>query len=630
MREGHELLKQQERCRIIEQAPPPTAWICWPSGITRREAKRIHYLPHRWIVQKNKIRVVYDASSHTKTNHSLNDLVHQGPNLTENLVGLLLNFRLYPIGLTADIEKAYLQISLNLLDRDATRFLWVKDYTKPPTGDNLRHMRFARVHFGVNASPCLLHMVLQDTLSAPPVNPWLLMGQHKFYVDNLLMSVRTPNEALCLFDAMRDRLGSIRMNLRDWATNSEVVENAIPEALHDPTEGITSVLGLKWDRKLDTLMCKMNFDLPTLGTKANILKYVASIYDPLGFFASCILDLKLLLRKCWKLKFQWNEELPSDLQAEWLKFRNDTLLIASISIPRLYWNFSPVDTMSLHVFCDASKKAYACCAYLVYLNETTKEATGSLAFAKVRVAPLNPLSTPKLELLGAVIGKRCIEFLSSQLDTTLKQVVLWTDSTTVLQWLHSVEVLQPFIQNRVNELRRTKDITFRYVPGNENPADFASRGKVPSVLENLDTWWKGPEWLPHERLWPLPPPNVETYETPLEGVSLVALALNTPRPELTFLTHNIEYNFSSWNARVRILKHVMRFCYQASRNPDLSETDLVRMAEKVLLLDLQKKYFWKELQIIKRGGAPLTNLDLFIQPDTIDADGNVSKSDGLI
>lgn len=51
------------------------------------------YLPHRATIRNDKIRVVYDASAKTKSNHSLNDLMHAGPSLTEDLVKLLLNFR---------------------------------------------------------------------------------------------------------------------------------------------------------------------------------------------------------------------------------------------------------------------------------------------------------------------------------------------------------------------------------------------------------------------------------------------------------------------------------------------------------------------------------------------------------
>lgn len=83
-----------------------------------------------------------------------------------------------------------------------------------------------------------------------------------------------------------------------------------------------------------------------------------------------------------------------------------------------------------------------------------------------------------------------------------------------LQWLNATEVLQPFVQNRITELRRAQYITVRHVPSSDNPADFATRGKTLAILTTLDLWWKGPEWLVHERLWPSPPQNVSIYENP--------------------------------------------------------------------------------------------------------------------
>ena len=47
------------------------------------------------------------------------------------MYGILLRFRVYPITILADIEKAFLQIGVQEHDRDVTRFLWYTDPTKP-------------------------------------------------------------------------------------------------------------------------------------------------------------------------------------------------------------------------------------------------------------------------------------------------------------------------------------------------------------------------------------------------------------------------------------------------------------------------------------------------------------------
>ena len=85
------------------------------------------------------MRIVYDASAIVSSEAlSLNDCLHTGPNLMQDLTGILLKLRTHRIAFTADIEKAFLQIELNNQDRDATRFLWLKDINKSVNSvDNL-------------------------------------------------------------------------------------------------------------------------------------------------------------------------------------------------------------------------------------------------------------------------------------------------------------------------------------------------------------------------------------------------------------------------------------------------------------------------------------------------------------
>ena len=56
--------------------------------------------------------------------------------------------------LLGDIEKAFLQIGVKEEDRDAFRIFFNIKGTE-------KHLRFARLHFGVEASPFLLGATLQ-------------------------------------------------------------------------------------------------------------------------------------------------------------------------------------------------------------------------------------------------------------------------------------------------------------------------------------------------------------------------------------------------------------------------------------------------------------------------------------
>jgi len=58
----------------------------------------------------------------------------------------------------------------------------------------------------------------------------------------------------------------------------------------------------------------------------------------------------------------------------------------------------------VHVFCDASEKAFQAVAYLY--EKFGNEVDISFVAARTRVAPLKPFSIPRLELQGGVMAVR--------------------------------------------------------------------------------------------------------------------------------------------------------------------------------------------------------------------------------
>ena len=61
---------------------------------------------------------------------------------------------------------------------------------------------------------------------------------------------------------------------------------------------------------------------------------------------------------------------------------------------------------------------------------------------------------------------------------------MWTESTTVLQWLHSLEKQSVFVANCVAEiLEVTTADEWYYVQSADNPADAGTRGLSPMLLQ---------------------------------------------------------------------------------------------------------------------------------------------------
>ncbi|GFU97372.1 integrase catalytic domain-containing protein [Trichonephila clavipes] len=106
--------KQWEDLNIIERVPEVEL------------NNECHYLPHRPVIKLDsattKIRSVFDASAREKGKPSLNDCLYKGVNLIELIPDILDRFRIYPVGIVADIEKAFLMLSVAPKDRDYLRF----------------------------------------------------------------------------------------------------------------------------------------------------------------------------------------------------------------------------------------------------------------------------------------------------------------------------------------------------------------------------------------------------------------------------------------------------------------------------------------------------------------------------
>ena len=89
--------------------------------------KATWYLPHFAVVRMDrpstKTRIVFDASA-KYCGVSLNDVIHQGPKLQQELFKVLIRFRKYPVALVCDVAEMYLRIEHYPQDRIFHRFLW--------------------------------------------------------------------------------------------------------------------------------------------------------------------------------------------------------------------------------------------------------------------------------------------------------------------------------------------------------------------------------------------------------------------------------------------------------------------------------------------------------------------------
>ncbi|GFX79703.1 uncharacterized protein TNCV_2746221 [Trichonephila clavipes] len=181
-----------------------------------------HYLPHRHVVKQHgttKIRPVFDASARQVGSPSLNQCLESGPNLLELIPNLLLRFGEHKYGIVADIEKAFLQISVQPEDIETfsiSLFLFWRNGKENVVPKTMRH---TRVVFGVKSNPFLLEDVLEHHLKKYLKN--LKYSQRtvdillrSFYVDDLITSLDNEADILPFIEESHHILAEGKLNLR--------------------------------------------------------------------------------------------------------------------------------------------------------------------------------------------------------------------------------------------------------------------------------------------------------------------------------------------------------------------------------------------------------------------------------
>ena len=149
------------------------------------------------------------------------------------------------------------------------------------------------------------------------------------------------------------------------------------------------------------------------------------------------------------------------------------------------------------MFGDSSQEVFSAVAFLRAQVNTSSGPKTELAFVlgKARVAPMKVMTIPKLELQAALLSARLKQDICRALTVHVNKVNMWTDSTTVLQWLNSTSKQPIFVANRVCEiLEHTSVDEWNHVASSNNPADAGTRGMSAEVLQS-SSWVRGPDFL---------------------------------------------------------------------------------------------------------------------------------------
>ena len=265
-----------------------------------------------------------------------------------------------------------------------------------------------------------------------------------------------------------------------------------------------------------------------------------------------------------------------------------------------------MESVELHVFGDSSQDVFSAVAFLrarVDSNEGT-ETQLAFVFGKARVAPMKALTIPKLELQAALLAARLKDEIQLALTVPVDKTFMWTDSTTVLQWLHSIEKKPVFVANRVAEILELTTVDeWNHVPTADNPADAGTRGLSANAL--LDSpWLKGPKFLMTPD-WPFQP-SEEILKTKLKNFDFIEVNTEPVYQETTANTASVASNvltlewqkYSSYEKLLRIVAYILRISptFSCNRTKTRTITDPVELesAEQKLFFLVQSESFPNE------------------------------------
>ncbi|XP_055699993.1 uncharacterized protein LOC129799799 [Phlebotomus papatasi] len=586
----------------------------------------VFYMPHHGVVKESsvstKLRIVYNASAKSSSGFSLNDILRIGPVIQLDLATILLNFRKHAYAMTADINKMYLQILLHPSHSDFQRFVWRENKSTP-----IQDFRIKRVCFGVASSPFLatrtLVQVANETKDSYPLASEAL--KTTFYVDDCLISVKSLEEGRIIQSQLIKVLDSAGFPLTKWVTNHHDLQpaSANESNIIQISDETTSALGITWNAKSDHFFFRPPISVDeACNSKRKVMSAIAKLFDPLGLVGPVIIEAKLILQDAHKTKCEWDSVLPDDLIRRWTNYVINLQHLGEILIPRWVSDSLSPSSTELHVFSDASQRAYGVCIYLV-TRTVEGDVCSHLLTSKSRIAPLKESTIPKLELRGAHLAAE----LASKVKEHYKPdaIYYWCDSTIVLYWLQgSPDHYKIFVSNRVRRIQMLSDRTqWRYVPTHCNPADIISRGVTPQQLQDLDLWWHGPSWLTKSRsAWPpeFPPPGPSS-----EPSSTIMLETIDEEAEMEqSILSKLLSRYSSLTKIQRIIAYGRRFYLPRALKEGLTITpiEMEEALNKLIYMDQQENFPGLADNLRKRGTITLPKWKhLLALAPFVDSDG---------
>ena len=600
----------------------------------------VQYLSHHEVIKKESsstpCRIVFNSSAKFK-GISLNDCWAKGPDILNNMLGILLRFREGEIAFTGDIKKMYHTIHLSEEDRHMHRFLW-RDLDTERKMDTYIMMR---VSFGDKPAGTIAAVALQKTAREyegiyPDAVDTILSNT---YVDDIIESLHKTSNSDSYTNKIDEILQSGGFSIKQWISNESVSNKqstCVPKEINNE---VSKVLGMYWNPLNDEFQfkVKINFspkqrkvrtgpDLTfeqlnmegTAITKRMILSQINGIHDPYGFLVPFTMEAKVLMQNLSSSasKFGWDDSLPPDLRMKWIEYFKKMFDIEKLSFKRCVRPSSATENPTLIMFSDASEYAYGGCAYIRWkLDNGTF--SSSLLCAKGRVAPIKRVTIPRLELCAAVVASRLHVFIKKECRFKFEKVIFIVDSKIVQAMIQKESYgFKTYASVRVGEIQAaTKKESWAWTESEENIADWTTRMRSPNELGQGSDWQRGPKWLTlDETNWPI------SYCTAVDELPEVQQTAVANTVEVVASSNQRLFNIESYSSYARLIRVTSRVLAVFKKVPKPS---LLHLKEDITIEGLKKaEYYW-----IKEAQSQYSDKDLLHRLQRL---GARRREDGII
>ena len=468
------------------------------------------------------VRIVFN-SSQSYQGKSLNSFLAKGPDAyINNLMGVLLRWRENEQVLVGDIRKMYNSVHINPIEQHCHRFLWRDlDESRAPDVYIIQRVNMGDKPAGAIASEALYKTAEMFKCDYPKVADLLTQST---YVDDIIDSVPSLDDAVTLACNTSKVLKEAGFQVKSWLFSGEKVPrvdpSVIPMSNVDEAPQCSRVLGVVWNSerdvvkfipvlnfspkrkgvytKVDLTVADVPQSIPLQLTRRMVLEQTMKLFDPFGFLSPFSLLAKSLLRETWVGKLGWDDPLSEQLRNKWVAFFVQLFQVANLEYDRCLKPAHAVGLPSLIILSDGSDLAYGCIAYIRW-ELSDQSVWCQMIMSKARIAPVNKVSTPQMELNGAVTSKRIRSIIEKECRFDFERVVHLVDSETVLAMLNKCSTRFRIYEGvRVGEIQAASkgDLScWFWVSGETNTADWLTRGRQPHELAPGTEWWNGPSFM---------------------------------------------------------------------------------------------------------------------------------------